>query len=88
MIVTREFRAAHNGSEQMSCMGVRMDQPDPGRSGQHGPGGTAALDHPGRATSTHASSGGPVDAPTGDAPTGDALASGHAMPGGGAHRAA
>src|ERR1700694_1821930 len=59
-----------------------MDQPAPGRSGQHGPGGTAALDHPERATSTtrQAAAGDALigDARTGDARTDDALTSGQA----------
>src|SRR4030081_2148725 len=75
MIVTREFAQPTTGPTD-ELYGVRMDQPDPGRSGQHGPGGTAALDHPDRATSTTR------QAATGDAPTSDALTSGHAMPGG------
>jgi len=52
-----------------------MDQPDPGRSGQHGPGGTAALDHPERATSTTRQAAA-SDALAGDARAGDALTSG------------
>src|ERR1700730_10696047 len=68
MIVTREFAQPTTGPTD-ELYGVRMDQPDPGRSGQHGPGGTAALDHPDRATSTTRQTA------TGDAPTGDALTS-------------
>lgn len=72
--MTREFAQPTTGPAD-ELHGVRMDQPDPGRSGQHGPGGTAALDHPERATSTarQAAAG---DALTGDARTGDALTSG------------
>src|SRR3984893_11267588 len=77
MIVTREFAQPTTGPTD-ELYGVRMDQPDPGRSGQHGTGGTAALDHPDRATSTTRQTA-TGDAPTGDALTSDALTSGQAM---------
>jgi hypothetical protein len=72
--VTREFAQLTTGPTD-ELYEVRMDQPDPGRSGQHGPGGTAALDHPERAASTtgHVATG---DALAGDARTGGALTSG------------